>query len=77
VLSERHVKLASEAGALIAMPIALNIRALPHLLAGEFAAAASLITQLESVTEAIGSSIAPYASLALPPCAAVKPRPPG
>jgi DNA-binding CsgD family transcriptional regulator len=65
VLSDRHVKLASEAGALIAMPIVLNIRALPQLLAGEFAAAASLITQLESVTEATGSSIAPYASLVL------------
>jgi DNA-binding CsgD family transcriptional regulator len=47
------------------MPIALNIRALPVLLAGEFAAAASLITQLESVTEATGSGIAPYASLML------------
>jgi DNA-binding CsgD family transcriptional regulator len=65
VLSDRHVKLASEAGALSAMPIGLNIRALVHQLAGEFAAAASLITQLESVTEATGSSIAPYASLAL------------
>jgi DNA-binding CsgD family transcriptional regulator len=65
VLSDRHVKLASEAGALSAMPIALNIRALPQLLAGEFAAAASLITQLESVTEATGSSIAPYAPLVL------------
>jgi DNA-binding CsgD family transcriptional regulator len=65
VLSERHAKLAREAGALIALPIALNIRALVHQLAGEFAAAASLITQLESVTEATGSSIAPYASLTL------------
>jgi DNA-binding CsgD family transcriptional regulator len=65
VLSERHVKLASKAGALIAMPIALNIRAWPHLLAGEFAAAASLITCLEAVTEATGSSIAPYAALVL------------
>jgi DNA-binding CsgD family transcriptional regulator len=64
-LSERHVKLASQAGALIAMPIALNMRALPHLLAGEFSAAASLITQLESVTEVTGSSIAPYASVML------------
>jgi DNA-binding CsgD family transcriptional regulator len=64
-LSDCHVKLASEAGALNAMPIALNMRALPQLLAGEFAAAASLITQLDSVTEATGSSIAPYASLML------------
>jgi DNA-binding CsgD family transcriptional regulator len=47
------------------MPIALNVRALPLVLAGEFAAAASLITQLESVIEATGSSIAPYASLML------------
>ncbi len=65
VLSERHVTLVSEAGALIAMPIALNLRALPHLFAGEFAAATSLITQLESVTEATGSSLAPYASVML------------
>jgi DNA-binding CsgD family transcriptional regulator len=65
VLSDRHVNFASEAGALNAMPIALNMRALPHLLAGEFLAADSLITQLESVTEATGSSIAPYASLML------------
>ena len=64
-LSERHVRLAGEAGALIAMPIALNMRALPCLLAGEFAAAASLITQLESVTEVTGGSIAPYASVML------------
>jgi DNA-binding CsgD family transcriptional regulator len=65
VLSDRHVKLAIQAGALIAMPIALNMRALLDLLAGEFAAAASLITQLAAVTEATGTSIAPYASLVL------------
>src|SRR5260370_15504965 len=47
------------------MPIALNIRAWPHLLAGEFAAAAALITRLEAVTEATGSSLAPYAALVL------------
>jgi len=32
---------------------------------GEFAAAASLITQLEAVTEATGSSMAPFSSLVL------------
>ena len=36
-----------------------EFRGLPELLAGEFAAAASLITQLEAVTEATGSSLAP------------------
>ena len=65
VLSARLVTLAREAGALSAMPIALNIRALPQLLAGEFAAAASLVAQVEAVTEATGSSIAPYAALML------------
>jgi DNA-binding CsgD family transcriptional regulator len=65
VLSARLVTLASEAGALSAMPMALNVRALPQLLAGEFAAAASLVARVESVTEATGSSIAPYASLML------------
>jgi hypothetical protein len=34
-------------------------------LAGEFAVAASLVAEVESVTEATGSSIAPYAALGL------------
>ena len=65
VLSERHVKVATEAGALMAMPVALNVRALSHLVAGQFAAAGALVAQVEAVTEATGSSIAPYAALAL------------
>ena len=65
VLSDRHVTLARDAGALITMPIAFNMRALAHLFAGEFTAAASMVTQVESVTEATGSSIAPYAALVL------------
>jgi DNA-binding CsgD family transcriptional regulator len=65
VLSARQVKLGLEAGALIALPIALNTRVGVHLFAGEFAAAALLVTEVESVTEATGSSIAPYGALAL------------
>ena len=65
VLSDRLVTLAREAGALAALPLALNVRALPQLLAGEFAAAASLVAQVDAVTEATGSSIAPYAALML------------
>src|SRR6266852_5793670 len=39
-----------------------------HLFAGEFDVAASLVAQVESVTEATGSSIAPYAALGLAAC---------
>jgi DNA-binding CsgD family transcriptional regulator len=65
VLSDRQVEMAIKAGALTALPLALNMRTLPHLFAGELADAASLVTKAESATEAIGSSIAPYGALAL------------
>jgi DNA-binding CsgD family transcriptional regulator len=65
VLSSRQVPLARDAGALIALPIALSTRAGVHLYAGEFTEAASMVTQAESVTEVTGSSIAPYSPLAL------------
>jgi DNA-binding CsgD family transcriptional regulator len=65
VLSARQVTLAREAGALITLPIAFNMRAGAHLFAGEFTEAASMVAQAESVTEATGSSIAPYGALAL------------
>jgi DNA-binding CsgD family transcriptional regulator/tetratricopeptide (TPR) repeat protein len=65
LLSARRAELARDAGALTALPIAFSTRAGVHLLAGEFTAAASLVAEVESVTEATGSSIAPYAALAL------------
>src|SRR5580698_4198336 len=65
VLSDRQVTLARDAGALIMLPIAFNMRSTAHLYAGEFAPAASLVAQAESVTEATGSSIAPYGAVAL------------
>ena len=65
VLSDRQVRFARDAGALITLPIAYNTRAGIHLLAGEFTEAASMVAQAESVTEATGSSIAPYGALAL------------
>jgi DNA-binding CsgD family transcriptional regulator len=65
VLSDRQVTLASDAGALIALPLAFNTRVGLHVFSGEFAEAASMVAQAESVTEAIGSSIAPYGTLAL------------
>jgi DNA-binding CsgD family transcriptional regulator len=65
MLSDRQVTLARDAGALIALPIAFSMRATVHLLAGEFTEVASLVAQAESVTEATGSSIAPYGAVAL------------
>jgi DNA-binding CsgD family transcriptional regulator len=65
VLSGRQVTLARDAGALIALPIALSTRSGVHLFAGEFTEAASLVAQAESVAEATGISIAPYGTLAL------------
>jgi DNA-binding CsgD family transcriptional regulator len=65
VLSDRQVTLARDAGALIMLPIAFNMRSTARLYAGEFTEAASLVAQAESVTEATGSSIAPYGAVAL------------
>src|SRR6266566_2953538 len=65
VLSAPQVTLARNAGALTALPIAFNTRAGVHLFAGEFTEAASMVAEVESVTEATGSSIAPYGALAL------------
>jgi DNA-binding CsgD family transcriptional regulator len=65
VLSDRQVTLARDAGALIALPIALYTHAGVHVFAGEFTEAASLVAQAESVAEVTGSSLAPYGTLAL------------
>ena len=65
LLSARRAELARDAGALTTLPIALSTRVGVHLFAGEFAVAASLVAEVDSVTEATGSSIAPYAALGL------------
>src|SRR5580693_7261188 len=65
VLSDRQVTLARDAGALVTLPIVFNTRSAAHLFAGEFAEAASMVAQAESVIEATGSSIAPYGPLGL------------
>ena len=65
VLSARHVQLAREVGALTELPIAFNTRAEVHLLAGRFTEADSMDAEAASVTEVIGSSLAPYGALSL------------
>src|SRR5205807_693677 len=64
-LSTRHVQLARDAGALTVLPIALISRMAVHLWAGELAAAAALIDEVEAVTDATGSHLAPYGALGL------------
>ena len=50
------------------LPIALSTRVGVHLFAGELAAAASLVEEVEAVTEATGSQLAPYGALGLAAC---------
>ncbi len=63
--SSRHVRLTREAGALSELPLALIQRAYTLLFAGELVAAASLVEEVQVVTEATGSRLAPYGDLCL------------
>jgi DNA-binding CsgD family transcriptional regulator len=65
VLSDRLIKVALDAGAVTALPLAANSRAIQHLFAGEFTAAASLVAQLESLSSAIGINVMPHATVTL------------
>jgi DNA-binding CsgD family transcriptional regulator len=65
VLSTRQVQLARDTGALAVLFIALRGRVGLHLQAGELAAAASLVEEVEAVAAATGSRFAPYDALAL------------
>jgi DNA-binding CsgD family transcriptional regulator len=64
-LSERHVQLARETGALGELPLALSQRGYMHLFAGEITTAASLVEQIQAATEATGSNLAPYGAVGL------------
>ena len=65
VLSDRHVELGRSVGALSELPVALNSRAFLLLFAGELAAAASLIQQLQLAIEATGNRRVSYSALGL------------
>jgi DNA-binding CsgD family transcriptional regulator len=64
-LSARMIRAARELGALIALHIAFGMRASQHLFAGEFDDAASVVVEVDAVSEATGGGIAPYAALTL------------
>jgi DNA-binding CsgD family transcriptional regulator len=61
----RQVRLARDGGALGRLSIDLNSLAIYVTWSGDFPAAASLIGELDAVTEATGTHIAPYARMLL------------
>jgi DNA-binding CsgD family transcriptional regulator len=65
VLSARQVQLARDAGALAALPLALNLRAGIHLFAGQFDAAERLSEEAHAVSDAIANPDVPHARVFL------------
>jgi DNA-binding CsgD family transcriptional regulator len=64
-ITTRQVRLLRDAGALAELPIHLSSLALTQAWMGEFAGAASLIAEIESVGAATGTRMAPFALLRL------------
>ena len=64
-ISERHVQLARETGALGELPLALSQRVYMHLFAGELTTAALLVDEIEATTAATGTDLAPYGAVGL------------
>jgi DNA-binding CsgD family transcriptional regulator len=62
-LPARQLKLAQDSGSIAALPVALWMGIVTHVLTGALAAAASQIAELEKVKEATRSRLAPYAPL--------------
>jgi DNA-binding CsgD family transcriptional regulator len=65
LLTRRHLGLAREAGALGALPLALNTRTVVELFTGDMAAAASLVQEARAVDDVTGSTLVPYGELGL------------
>ena len=65
VLTDRHVQLARDAGALSEVHLALTSRIGVDVLTGELTRAAWLVEELDTVIEATGSRRAPYGGLLL------------
>ncbi|MFI5892004.1 AAA family ATPase [Actinoplanes sp. NPDC051513] len=72
-LATRAVRLARNAGALIALPLALGHRSVVHLHAGQFGAAASLAEEADAITAATGNAPARYAAVLLAAWRGVEP----
>ena len=68
LFSERLVELAREAGALAALPIALDALSSWALFAGDYARAASLVDEGQAITEVTGSHPTAYGPVLLAAC---------
>ena len=64
-IGERNVQLVRDAGALSELPVHLGSLGSVSAWIGDFAGAASLVTETESVATATGSSFAPFTALRL------------
>jgi DNA-binding CsgD family transcriptional regulator len=64
-LAAREVQLVRDAGALTALPLALTASVVAQIFAGELAAAASSIEEVQIAIEATGTELAPFGSLIL------------
>jgi DNA-binding CsgD family transcriptional regulator len=65
ILTARHVQAARDVGALSELPLSLNSLVSVHLFAGEHAAAASVVAEIQAIGEATGSELAPYGAVTL------------
>jgi DNA-binding CsgD family transcriptional regulator len=64
-ISEQHVRIARESGALTEVPLALSQRVYVHLFAGELSRAALLVDEIRAATEATGVNLTPYGAVGL------------
>jgi DNA-binding CsgD family transcriptional regulator len=65
LLTDRHVRLARELGDLTELPLVLNSRLTMHLFGGDFAAAASLLAEIQTIVDATGIGLAQYGAIGL------------
>jgi DNA-binding CsgD family transcriptional regulator len=65
LVSERHVGLAREVGALSELPLAVSMRAFMMLCKGDLTGAACLVGEIQAAMDATGTHLAPYLELAL------------
>ncbi|GIJ54411.1 helix-turn-helix transcriptional regulator [Virgisporangium aurantiacum] len=63
-LTARHVRVARGVGDLSSLPLTLNSQVVVHLFAGERAAAAALVAEIQAIGDATGAALAPYGAVA-------------
>ncbi|MEV1069004.1 AAA family ATPase [Streptomyces sp. NPDC050263] len=65
LLAARHLELVREVGQVAALPLALTMRGAVHVFAGELAEATSLVEEVQTVSEAVGTAAPLYSALLL------------